>query len=217
VEDNLDVFETDERAFVFRAEQFGLHTRVFVNSLGHPTYEAKDLALAFAKNEDYPNIDKSIIMTANEQIDYFRVLLKALEKIDVNLATKTSHLSFGFVNLKEGKMSSRSGNVVNASWLIEEVKNRLKSGFKEVDEGVLDDLSVGAVKWSMLKFSRESDIAFSIDESIDLAGNSGPYMQYTYARIVSLLKKSRTSDFEAISVKNPDPDLLALMRKCLPI
>lgn len=212
VENNLDVFETDEKAFVFRAEQYGLHTRVFVNSLGHPTYEAKDLALAFQKNEDFPDAVRSIIMTANEQIDYFNVLLKALEKIDVKIATKNSHLSFGFVNLKEGKMSSRNGNIVNANWLIDETKKSLKKGFKEVEDGVLDELSVGAVKWSMLKFSRESDIAFSIEDSIDLAGHSGPYMQYTYARIASLLVKSGFSDFEAISVKNPDPELVALMR-----
>jgi len=212
VENNLDVFETDNRAFVFRAEQFGLHTRVFVNSMGHPTYEAKDLALAFLKNKDFPEIDRSIIMTANEQIDYFKVLLKALEKIDVKIATKSFHLSFGFVNLKEGKMSSRSGNIVNANWLLDETKKLLKKGFKKVPDEVLDELSVGAVKWSMLKFSRESDMSFSLEESVDLAGYSGPYMQYTYARIISLLEKSQNHDLEAISVKNPDKELLALMR-----
>lgn len=213
VEENPEVFEKDDGAFVFRGENHGLHTRVFVNSQGHPTYEAKDLGLAFKKNEDFENIEKSIIMTANEQLEYFKVLIKALTLVDGKLGDKTSHLSFGFVNLKEGKMSSRTGDVVSANWLLAETKKRLKEGFKEVGDGVLDDLAIASVKWSMLKFSRESDIKFSIDESIDLAGNSGPYMQYTYARIASILVKSEKDDFEANSVKNLDDELLALGRQ----
>jgi len=212
VETHPDVFPLDDGARIFKGEDEGLHNRVFINSHGNPTYEAKDLGLAFLKNENFPDTDKSIIMTANEQIDYFRVLLKALKKTDEKIAEKTTHLSFGFVNLKDGKMSSRTGNVVGANWLIGEVKNRLKDGFKEVSDEVLDDLATGAVKWSMLKFSRESDIAFSIDESVDLTGHSGPYMQYTFARISSLILKSENRDFEANSVKNLEDDLIALIR-----
>jgi arginyl-tRNA synthetase len=212
VESHPDVFPKDDGALVFRGEEYGLHTRVFVNSAGNPTYEAKDLGLAFKKNQDYPDIGKSIIMTANEQVDYFKVLLKALSVVDTRLGEKTQHLSFGFVNLKEGKMSSRTGNVVGANWLLDETKNRLKEGFKEVSDEVLDELSVGSVKWSMLKFSRESNISFSIDESIDLAGNSGPYMQYAYARIASLIAKRGNANFEAKSVKSLEEELLALGR-----
>ena len=206
------VFEENEGAIIFRGEKEGLHTRVFVTGENYATYEAKDLALAVLKNNDFSDINKSIIMTANEQVEYFRVMLKALEKIDKNIADKTSHVSFGFVNLKDGKMSSRTGKVVSANWLLDETKNRLKDGYKEVSESVLEDLSVSAVKWSMLKFSRESNISFSIEESIDLAGNSGPYMLYTYARISSLLKKAQNSDFEVKSVKIVEDDLLALSR-----
>lgn len=209
---NPNVFEKDEGAYVFRGDKDGLHTRVFINSSGNPTYEAKDLGLAFAKNKDYPEIKKSIIMTANEQTEYFKVLLNALSKIDKNLSDKTEHLSYGFIDLKEGKMSSRSGNIVSGFWLIDETRNRLKKDFNEVSDDVIDALSVGAVKWSMLKFSRESNIKFSIDESIDLAGNSGPYMQYTYARIASLIDKSKNEDIEAISVKTFSPELIALIR-----
>lgn len=212
VESHPDVFLKDDGALVFRGDEYGLHTRVFVNSEGNPTYEAKDLGLAIAKKLDYPDIEKSIIMTANEQVDYFKVLLKALSLVDAKLGEKTQHLSFGFVNLKEGKMSSRTGNVVGANWLLVETSKKLKEGFKEVSSEVLDDLSVGSVKWSMLKFSRESNISFSIDESIDLAGNSGPYMQYVYARIASILEKKQNADFEAKSVKSLDGELLALGR-----
>ena len=223
VEKHPEVFEKHDGAYIFRGEKYDLHTRVFVTAEGYATYEGKDLALAAEKNKDFPQINKSIIMTANEQIDYFKVLLKALEFVDKKIADKTSHLSFGFVNLKEGppgqrpsgpavKMSSRTGNVVGAFWLLDETKKRLKKGFKTVENNVLEDLCVGAVKWSMLRFSRESNISFSIDESINLAGNSGPYMQYTYARIASLLEKGSKPHFEAKSVKSLDQDLVALGR-----
>ena len=206
------VFETDAGAIVFRGEEFGLHTRVFVNSEGHATYEAKDLALAVMKDKDFPDANRSIIMTANEQVDYFKVLLSALKLVNPKIADKTSHLSFGFVNLKEGKMSSRKGNVVTAGWLFEETKNRLKKGFKEVSDDVLEQVSVGAVKWSMLKFSRESNISFSIEESVQIEGNSGPYIQYAYARTQSLLGKASKTHSEAKLHENLDQDLLALAR-----
>lgn len=209
---NPQVFIKDDNAFIFKGEDYGLHNRVFINSEGNPTYEAKELGLAFLKNNDFPEIKKSIIMTANEQSDYFKVLIKALSEINKNLSEKTTHLSYGFIDLKEGKMSSRSGNIVSAFWLLSETKKRLKEGFKEVNDSVAQDLAVGAVKWSMLKFSRESNISFSIEESIDLAGNSGPYMQYTYARISSILEKAGKEDIEANSVKILEGDLLALSR-----
>lgn len=207
-----NVFEKDNDAYIFRGEKYGLHTRVFVNNQGNPTYEAKDLGLAFAKEKDFPMAEKSIIMTANEQTEYFKVLIKALGEIDEKIAGKTQHLSYGFVDLKEGKMSSRSGNVVSGFWLLDETRKRIKEQFRDVPEVVLEDISIGAVKWSMLKFSRTSDIKFSIEESIDLAGNSGPYMQYTYARIMSILGKAPNTDFEAISVKTFGPEMLALGR-----
>ncbi|OGH48246.1 MAG: arginine--tRNA ligase [Candidatus Levybacteria bacterium RIFCSPLOWO2_01_FULL_39_10] len=212
VENNPEVFEKHEGAYIFRGENEGLHTRVFVTKAGFATYEGKDLALAHLKEKDYPDFDKSIIMTANEQIDYFKVLLAALEKVNKKIAEKTSHLSFGFVNLKEEKMSSRLGNIVSSFWLLEETEKRLKEGHKDVKNEVLDDITVGAVKWSMLKFSRDSDISFSIDESIDLEGNSGPYIQYSYARINSILTKKNKKDFKATPLKNLEAEDIALAR-----
>lgn len=206
------VFEVHDGAIVYRGEKAGLHTRVFITGEGNPTYEAKDLGLAFLKNKDFPKIDKSIIMTANEQVEYFKVMLSALSEIDKELAGKTSHLSFGFVNLKEGKMSSRAGNVVNAFWLIEEVKKRVKKVFPDVSNGVLMNISLSAVKWSMLKFSRESNISFDINESVQIEGNSGPYMLYAYARIASLLSKGKKAPSEAKPRENFEDLLLSLAR-----
>ncbi|MEK7559356.1 MAG: arginine--tRNA ligase [Patescibacteria group bacterium] len=194
---NIDngIFEKHEGAMVFR----GNHTRVFVTSedlpagrQGYATYEAKDLALAKLKYEDF-KYDSSIVITASEQEPYFKVVLEAMEKVLPELAKKTTHYAFGFVNLKDGKMSSRSGNVVAGEWLLNEARKRLKSQFKRMDEETLEKVAVGAVKYSMLKFSRKSDITFSFEESISLEGNSGPYIQYTYARTRSVLAKITNS------------------------
>ncbi|MBI2031767.1 MAG: arginine--tRNA ligase [Candidatus Levybacteria bacterium] len=178
------IFEKHDGAVVFR----GTHTRVFVTSENYATYEAKDLALAKIKFEDF-KYDRSIIITANEQIEYFKVVLEAMKKVSLELANKTIHESFGFVKLKEGKMSSRKGSVITGEWLLDEAKNRLKSQFPKMDGETLEKVAVGAVKYSMLKFSRKSDITFSFDESISLEGNSGPYLQYSYARTQSVLAK----------------------------
>lgn len=212
VKENIPkVFVQDNGAIIFRGEEEGLHTRVFITKEGNPMYEAKDLALAFMKENDFPDYD-SMIMTANEQSEYFKVLIKALEKISPEISHKTKHLSYGFVNLKEGKMSSRTGNVISAFWLLNETRNRLKEGYKEVDDDVLDMLSVGSVKWAMLRFSRESDISFSIEESIQIEGNSGPYMMYAFARANSILRKSKENSLEAKLESVLKPEILSLGR-----
>ena len=103
------IFEESDSAIVFRGEEYGLHTRVFVNSFGIPTYESKDLGLAVTKYEDYP-YDLSIIVTGNEIDEYFKVVLKALSFIRPELSEKTKHISHGMLRLKSGKMSSRTGS-----------------------------------------------------------------------------------------------------------
>ena len=203
------IFEKHEGAVVFRG---GDHTRVFVTKDNYATYEAKDLALAKIKFDDF-KYDKSIIITANEQIEYFKVVFEAMKKVLPQLAKKTVHDSFGFVNLKDGKMSSRSGNVITGEWLLDEAKKRLSDQFREMDGETLEKVAVGAVKYSMLKFSRKSDITFSFDESISLEGNSGPYIQYTYARTQSVLAKIQNSEFRiqsSESVKFEKEELLVL-------
>jgi len=110
------IFERDEGAIIYRGEKEGLHTRVFLTSEDYATYEAKDLALAVMKDEDL-HYDESIILTGNEQAEYFQVMLAALKKITPELADKTRHLTFGHVRLKDGKMSSRTGDVITAEWL----------------------------------------------------------------------------------------------------
>lgn len=194
------VFEESQGAVIFPGEKYGLHSRVFINSLGLPTYEAKELGLAVTKYKDYP-FDISIMITGNEIDEYFKVLLKALSMIEPEIAQKMKHISHGMVRLPEGKMSSRTGNVVTGEWLLNEAVSRATEKIKEAktEDGKLSEsekgdvsemVGVGAVKWALLRSGIGKDVEFSFDESVSFEGNSGPYLQYTYVRTRSVLAKS---------------------------
>jgi arginyl-tRNA synthetase len=212
------VFEKDEGAVVYRGEKDGLHTRVFLTSQEYATYEGKDLALAILKKED-GEYDRSVILTGNEQLEYFQVMLTALKRIDPEVASKTSHFTFGHVKLKEGKMSSRTGDVISANWLIDEAIKRVRAQFNDMDPLTSEKVGIAAVKYSMLKFSIPSDIHFSFEESITLEGNSGPYLQYAYVRTQSVLQKlgdiSQESKSELLNsnfqLQNEETDLLRFL------
>jgi arginyl-tRNA synthetase len=184
------VFEESDGAIIFRGEKVGLHTRVFINSRGLPTYEAKDLGLAELKHRDYPSATKSIIITAHEQAEYFKVMLAALREIDAALANKTMHLSHGFLTLTTGKMSSRTGDVYSAVSLMTDVKQAAKNAYPESD--IQDQVYKAALKYAFLKNRIGGDIVFDIQESIGLEGNSGPYIQYAHARARSILAKAKS-------------------------
>jgi arginyl-tRNA synthetase len=182
------VFTESQGAIIYEGEKAGLHTRVFINSRGLPTYEAKDLGLAELKAQDYPQASRSIIITASEQSEYFKVMLAALAEIDKATAEKTTHLSHGFLSLSSGKMSSREGNVYAAMDLLLEVKAAVHKQYP--DSPVRKEVTFAAVKYAFLKHRLGTDIVFDIDESVSLEGNSGPYIQYAHARAASILAKA---------------------------
>ena len=178
VEDNIGkVFEKSEGAVVFK----GSHTRVFINSQGIPTYEAKDLGNAKNKYDHYP-YDLSVVVTGNEIKDYFRVVLEAMKQVLPDLAKKTKHIPHGMLRLPTGKMSSRTGTVIPAEELIEEVKKRTKG-----DEQV----AIGAIKYMILRQAIGHDIIFDLEKSVSTEGDSGVYLQYAHARAHSLLEKAK--------------------------
>lgn len=186
------VFKEDQGAVIFPGEKYGLHNRVFINSLGLPTYEAKDIGLAKLQLEEF-SPDRIIHVVGPEQKGYFEVVFKAIELVIPALSGREYHLAYGWVRLKTGKMSSRTGDVVEGEWLLDEVKKRLREKYEMADK-TAEQVAVGAVKYSMLRLHPQSEIAFDIDESIRLDGESGPYLQYTFARTQSVLEKSRLSD-----------------------
>jgi len=198
------IFEESNGAIIFRGEKAGLHTRVFVNSEGLPTYEAKDLALAKIKNERY-DYEKSIVITANEQKEYYKVVLEAMKQIYPELAKKIKHISHGILRLPSGKMSSRTGLVITSESLIGEVKTKVLDKMKDADiadkEGVAEQIAVGAIKYSILKQSAGKDIVFDFDKSISFEGDSGPYLQYAYARASSVLEKARRQNIKSDTKK----------------
>ncbi len=186
------IFQSSEGAVIFPGKKYGLHDRVFINSLGLPTYEAKELALAPAKYRDW-KYDFSVIVTGNEITEYFKVLLKALSLISPDLAQKTRHVGHGMVRLPSGKMSSRTGNVVTGEALLDEVKKHILEQFSDMTEETAEKVAVGAVKYSFLRTGVGSDIELDIDESVNFDGNSGPYLQYAYVRTRSVLAKANVS------------------------
>ncbi|MBD3365736.1 arginine--tRNA ligase [candidate division WWE3 bacterium] len=191
------VFEKDKGAVIFKGEDYGLHTRVFINSQGLPTYEAKDLGLAFVKQEDYA-YDLSYIVTGNEIDAYFDVVLTALNRIAPELAEKTHHVSHGMLRLTEGKMSSRTGNVVAADDLVyqlagmayEKTAATNPEHFSEEEKrDTARKIAVGALKYALLKQQVGKDIVYDRTKSLELTGNTGPYLQYTFVRVFSILEQ----------------------------
>ena len=203
------IFEKGENgAIIFKGEKYGLHTRVFINSEGLPTYEAKDLGLAEIKYKKY-KYDKSIIVTGNEVNEYFKVMLAAMDKVLPKLAKKTQHIGHGVLRLPEGKMSSRTGSVITAESLMEKIKELILEKIKDRDLSdaekgeISEKVAIGAIKYSILKQSIGSDIIYDFDKSISFEGDSGPYLQYSHTRAQSVLRKAEKEGVRASFKKIP--------------
>lgn len=181
------VFKENDGAVVYVGEPENLHTRVFINSQGLPTYEAKELGLMEIKDEMYPDAAKFVILTANEIDAYFRVVLAAMAKIKPELAAKTVHISHGMVKLPQGKMSSRTGNVVLATDFLDAVESAVAE--RSPDTPSVKDNTLAAIKYAFLKQNIGGDIVYDVDESINLEGQTGPYVQYAAVRLQSILAK----------------------------
>ena len=204
VRDGLDkgVFEESEGAVIYRGEKKGLHTLVFITSKGTPTYEAKDIGLAFLK-EERVQTDRSIIMTGTEQIGHFTVFLSALSEIAPNLAEKTMHVPHGLLSLSTGKMSSREGNVITATGLIEEIVRRASE--KNADPLIAEQVAIGAIKYMVLRQAPGSNIIFDPEKSLSLEGDSGSYLQYALVRAKSVLAQAANTDAKTGSPSTPYP------------
>jgi arginyl-tRNA synthetase len=187
--------EGDDGTVIYNGEPEGLHKRVFITSKGLPAYEAKDLGNNVEKVSIYPDLKKSIIVTASEQNDYFKVLFKALEKIFPSLSGKLIHIGHGMMRLADGKMSSRKGTVVYGDDMIDMVREALQEKFTDFEETekkeVLNNVTVGAIKFGILKQDIKRDIIYDFEKAISFEGDSGPYLQYTHARCVAILNKAK--------------------------
>ena len=176
-----EVYEESDGALVFRGEKYGLHTRVFVNKEGIPTYEAKDVGLLFTKNEDY-HFDESVVITGNDIIDYMKVVLKSVEQFAPELVKKTTHITHGNVRLPGNeKMSSRKGNFIKAVDILDAVENELPK--KD------NLLTLAAIKYGFLRYRVGGNIEFDVKECVSTTGNSGIYLLYSAVRAKKILEK----------------------------
>lgn len=198
VNDNVGkVFEVgEEGAIIYDGEKVGLHKRVFINKNGLPTYEAKDLGNMEEKKRRLGDFDKSIVITANEQSDYFKVLYSAINDLGICDREKMSHIGHGMMRFADGKMSSRKGNIIAGDELIEDIKNILKEKFDSSriesvteKEETLESVAIASLKYSILKQALGKDVVFDMQKAISVEGDSGPYLQYTYARMNSVAKE----------------------------
>lgn len=192
------IFEESDGAIIFPGEKYDLHTRVFITSNKLPTYEAKEIGLALTKNERIP-ADLYLITTAVEQEQYFRVVKKAIELVEPALVDKIEHIPHGMMQLTTGKMSSRSGNVVTGESLIGDAQELANEKVSErvahdVSVDTVDAVAVAGIKFSILKQSLGKNIAYDPDAALSFEGDSGPYIQYTYARCQSILSTAAEQD-----------------------
>lgn len=203
------IFKESDGAIVFPGEDHGLHTRVFITSKGLPVYEAKELALAELKAQEFPGFDTSITTTAVEQEQYFNVVLKAFGLLRPDLDGKFKHVAHGMMQLAHGKMSSRLGNVITGESLvlgiIDEVRGRMGERVApEAVMGVAQMIGVAAIKYSVLRQAVKKNIIFDEEKSLSFEGDSGPYIQYACVRARSIVEKAAQAGIVPSLETTPD-------------
>jgi arginyl-tRNA synthetase len=185
----------------------GLDRKIVLRSDGTAVYMTQDIGTAIQRVKDFPDVGGMVYTVGNEQDYHFKVLFLILKKIGFDWAKNLFHLSYGMVELPSGKMKSREGTVVDADDLMEEMTTTAQSISEELGklEGYSADekaklyttIGLGALKYYMLKVDPKKAMMFNPEESVDFAGNTGPFIQYTYARIQSILRKA---DFDTNAV-----------------
>lgn len=207
------VFVSDDGAVGVDMKDEKLGFLIVRKSDGNTTYGTKDLALARRKFTDF-DIDESIYVVASEQNLHFRQVFKTLEKMGFQKAANCHHLSYGMVVLPEGKMSSRTGNVIAFKKMRESLTAELSQILKKYEGQWSADeladathkLAVGAIRYGMVCSDPIKDIVFDLDDWLSFEGNTGPYLMYSYARTKSILKKA---DAQGLSPDVTKASLLA--------
>jgi arginyl-tRNA synthetase len=182
----------------------GLDQKLLLRSDGTSVYMTQDIGTAILRFRDFPRIAGQIYTVGNEQEYHFKVLFLILEKLGYEWARRCYHLSYGMVDLPSGKMKSREGTVVDADELMEEMVREAEKQTREL--GKLEDVSqeeagrlfetigLGALKFFLLKVDPKKRMLFDPNESIQLQGFTGPFIQYTHARIKAIMRKAETMD-----------------------
>ena len=193
-------YKKDDGSVWIDLTEDGLDEKIILRSDGTAVYMTQDIGTAIQRHEDF-DFSNMIYTVANEQDYHFKVLFLILEKLGYSWAKSCHHLSYGMVDLPSGKMKSREGTVVDADDIMQDMNQNAKSIAKELgkidiennkeSEELYENIGMGALKYFMLKVDPKKRMLFDPKESIDFNGNTGPFIQYTYARIMSILRKNK--------------------------
>ena len=202
---NNVLYKRDDSSVWINLDQDGLDEKLLQRSDGTSVYMTQDLGTAVQRISDHSNVKGMIYTVGNEQDYHFKVLFQILKKLGYDWADNLYHLSYGMVDLPSGKMKSREGTVVDADDLIYDLIDTVKETTESLDKYQSSNkllnyeeykkIALGALKYYILKVDPKKNILFNPEESIDLTGNTGPFIQYAYVRIKSILKKvNKVSD-----------------------
>ena len=185
--------------------EFKLDHKLLLRSDGTSVYMTQDIGTALMRLEDYPQLNQLIYTVGNEQDYHFQVLFAILRKLGYEWASNCCHLSYGMVDLPSGKMKSREGTVVDADDLIHDMYLKAKETTKDLGkledvveeerEDLFHDIGLAGLKYFILKVDPKKQMMFNPEESIDFNGNTGPFIQYTHARISAILKRAKSLNF----------------------
>lgn len=218
------VLEGLEKGIMYRKEDnsvwadltdAGLDHKLLLRSDGTSVYMTQDIGTAKLRYQDYP-IDKMIYVVGNEQNYHFQVLSLLLDRLGFKWGKDLVHFSYGMVELPEGKMKSREGTVVDADDLMDEMVNSAREVSKELGkldgctaeeaDAISEIVGLGALKYFLLKVDPRKNMTFNPKESIDFNGNTGPFIQYTYARIRSVLRKAAEAGYSMTDYSKVEPN-----------
>ena len=189
----------------------GLDRKIVLRSDGTAVYMTQDIGTAIQRVKDFPDVGGMVYTVGNEQDYHFKVLFLILQKLGFDWSKNLFHLSYGMVDLPSGKMKSREGTVVDADDLMNEMKETAQKiseelgkleGYSDAEKAKLyNTIGMGALKYYILKVDPKKRILFDPEESVDFAGNTGPFIQYTYARIQSIIRKANFDFTEKTTIK----------------
>jgi len=189
----------------------GLDRKIVLRSDGTAVYMTQDIGTAIQRVKDFPDVGGMVYTVGNEQDYHFKVLFLILQKLGFDWSKNLFHLSYGMVDLPSGKMKSREGTVVDADDLMNEMTDTAQKiseelgkleGYSDAEKAKLyTTIGMGALKYYILKVDPKKRILFDPEESVDFAGNTGPFIQYTYARIQSIIRKANFDFTENTTIK----------------
>jgi len=200
----------------------GMDEKLLLRGDGTAVYMTQDLGTALDRKKDYPDLEGVVYTVGNEQDYHFKVLFLVLKKLGYAWADKCYHLSYGMVDLPSGKMKSREGTVVDADDLMNEVvqsakemtseRGHLEGMSEDEKENLFRQIGMGGLKYYLLKVDPKKRMMFNPEESIELNGNTGPFIQYAHARINSLLLKAgEVNDFESGVLGSDEKEILRVL------